>query len=870
MFEAWSRTPSSHRSPSCRRSPSGSPSKVVGRMEEEDVASLVHGAPAMADEVSFVGNEEELVSDEPYVCVGDEPSSEASEDANMDGYCGYNDGDDFYESWEDRGIDGIADFGRINFKEISFDEMRLLHFPDRHVAFAFYNLYAKMNGFAARKTRLRQNAKKLATQQQFVCFRQGFREFAADKEAYERKREPKPETRCGCLAQMRVHLHLESGRWIISYFDNVHNHEMLDGTLTFMLPGHRKMNSTAIEQMNMMLRVGIKTPQIYSAFVHTAGGFQNVPFLKRDMYNQIDKQRKLIGGDAVSCLRWLESYAEENPGTFVRYLADKENRLVHLFWSDNCSQLDYHVFGDVVAFDATYRKNKYMCPLVVFSGVNHHNQTIIFAAALVANESEETYSWLLERFLEAMKGKAPACVITDGHAAMRKAIEKVFPMAYHRLCAWHLLRNATSHLANPAFTSEFKKCMLFDYEVSEFEARWERLVTELQLQDNQWVCDLYDRRKMWATAHIHGHFFGGFRTTSRCEGLHSMLGKFVHSRHNLRNFVEQYFRCVSEMRSREAQSDMHSVVGHLVLQSPLHDLERSAAKLLTREIFILFRPMLSRACTLKVRSCTLTPTSDIYTISRWGNSHNNWHVSHYPEDSIFKCSCLRMESLGIPCDHIVALLVHLDFTEIPTSLVLERWSKNARSKVRQYVEKGPFSWDSMVSCRNWMLNDLCREMCVLASVREDKFETMTEKIRSEINRLKHDTEAGPSTPAVVGQSSTLEGCVQNPLVVRRKKRPKRDSVNRTLVRGVRRCSICHRVGHNRTSCQSNVWQGQRQQPSHEEDVDEDNYYTLNFGEEVDDEYAHYHSQPVGQEEHFGRYEEEFQVPLTDPYYSWHE
>jgi hypothetical protein len=31
------------------------------------------------------------------------------------------------------------------------------------------------------------------------------------------------------------------------------------------------------------------------------------------------------------------------------------------------------VFGDVVAFDAAYKRNKYMCPLVVFSGVNHHN-----------------------------------------------------------------------------------------------------------------------------------------------------------------------------------------------------------------------------------------------------------------------------------------------------------------------------------------------------------------------------------------------------------------------------------------------------------------------------------------------------------------
>ncbi|XLR52542.1 hypothetical protein HN51_003264 [Arachis hypogaea] len=257
------------------------------------------------------------------------------------------------------------------------------------------------------------------------------------------------------------------------------------------------------------------------------------------------------------------------------------------------------------------------------------------------------------------------------------------------------------------------------------------------------------------------------------------------------------------MRSRETQSDMHSVVGHLVFQGRLHDLK-------------------------------------------------------------------RMESLGIPCDHIVALLVYLDFMEIPTSLVLGRWSKNTWSKVRQYVKKGLFCWDSMVSCRNWMLNDLRREMCVLASVREDQFTTVTEKVRSEINQLKYDTEAGPSSTVVVSQSSTLEGCVQDPLVVRRKKRPKKDSVNRTLVRGVRRCSVCRWVGHNQTSCQSNRRQGQRKQPSHEEGVDEDNYHTPNFGEEVDDEYPHYHSEPVGQEEHFSLDEEEFQVPLTDPYYSWHE
>ncbi|RYR19112.1 hypothetical protein Ahy_B03g063799 [Arachis hypogaea] len=182
------------------------------------------------------------------------------------------------------------------------------------------------------------------------------------------------------------------------------------------------------------------------------------------------------------------------------------------------------------------------------------------------------------------------------------------------------------------------------------------MVDALGLSDNQWVSDLYSRRRMWATAHIRGNLFGGFRTTSRCEGLHSMLGKFVQSRHNLRDFVEQFMRCISQMRSREVHSDLLSVVGEPVLQSPFHDLERSAAKKLTRAIFFNFRPMLFRACTLKLM--------------------REWEVSHYADNNSFKCSCLRMESLGIPCDHIVAVLVHLEMTDIPDSLVLDRWSKS--------------------------------------------------------------------------------------------------------------------------------------------------------------------------------------------------
>ncbi|RYR38587.1 hypothetical protein Ahy_A09g043644 [Arachis hypogaea] len=96
------------------------------------------------------------------------------------------------------------------------------------------------------------------------------------------------------------------------------------------------------------------------------------------------------------------------------------------------------------------------------------------------------------------------------------------------------------------------------------------------------------------------------------------------------------------------------MVDDLVLQSLPHALERSVVNILKREIFLLFRPMLTKACGLK--------------------------VSHYPSSSIFKCFCMRMELLDIPCDNVVIVLVHLYFTEISNSLFLARWSKNARSR----------------------------------------------------------------------------------------------------------------------------------------------------------------------------------------------
>lgn len=40
---------------------------------------------------------------------------------------------------------------------------------------------------------------------------------------------------------------------------------------------------------------------------------------------------------------------------------------------------------------------------MVSLGVNNHNQTIVFGATLVSNETKDTYIWLLEKFFDAME-----------------------------------------------------------------------------------------------------------------------------------------------------------------------------------------------------------------------------------------------------------------------------------------------------------------------------------------------------------------------------------------------------------------------------------------------------------------------------------
>ncbi|KAI8572742.1 hypothetical protein RHMOL_Rhmol01G0223500 [Rhododendron molle] len=161
-------------------------------------------------------------------------------------------------------------------------------------------------------------------------------------------------------------------------------------------------------------------------------------------------------------------------------------------------------FGDVLIFDSTYRTNAYRKPLVILAGVNSHFQTAIFGCALLTVETVEAYTWVLERFLDSMDHKKPVSVMTDGDKAMRRAIKTVLPDVNHRLCKWHLKKNAVSNVHIPGFLADFEKCMSMSTE-EEFEVAWKNLLDDYSLHQNNWAVDVYKKKTLWAEAYLRAY-----------------------------------------------------------------------------------------------------------------------------------------------------------------------------------------------------------------------------------------------------------------------------------------------------------------------------------------------------------------------------
>jgi hypothetical protein len=164
----------------------------------------------------------------------------------------------------------------------------------------------------------------------------------------------------------------------------------------------------------------------------------------KDCHNYIARSRHLrLGTGSVVALRdYFSRMRTVNDNFYFEMDMDAECRLKNVFWADARSRASYVDFGDAVTFDTTYLTNKYKM-FTPFVRVNHHNQSILFGAALISSEDTTTFVWLFETWLKCMKGHAPRAIIIDQDRTIKSAIKKNFSNDRHRFSLWHILKKAS-------------------------------------------------------------------------------------------------------------------------------------------------------------------------------------------------------------------------------------------------------------------------------------------------------------------------------------------------------------------------------------------------------------------------------------------
>ncbi|XP_074290819.1 protein FAR-RED IMPAIRED RESPONSE 1-like [Silene latifolia] len=253
-------------------------------------------------------------------------------------------------------------------------------------------------------------------------------------------------------------------------------------------------------------------------------GYENIGATLIDFKNFQRDIKCYIGlRDADLFIDRLEKLKATQPQFYFAYDVDPQNRLTKFFWADATCIRNYSFFGDAVSFDPTYGTNKYDMVFTPFTGVNHHRKSVLFTGCLLLHEDDISFQWTFQHFLTAMGQKEPQFMITDQCPGIKKT-------ARHRYCMWHITQKITDKVGSALFRdtdflARFNAVVWDpDMEPSEFEEKWQKVILDFELEDNDWLTTMFDDRHHWIPAYHRDLALGCIlRTTQMIENLLRIL-----------------------------------------------------------------------------------------------------------------------------------------------------------------------------------------------------------------------------------------------------------------------------------------------------------------------------------------------------------
>lgn len=181
-----------------------------------------------------------------------------------------------------------------------------------------------------------------------------------------------------------------------------------------------------------------------------------------------------------------------------------------------------------------------------------------------------------------------------------------------------------------------------------------------------------------------------------------------------------------------------------VLTTTLENIEKYAVKVYTVEIFKEVKEEIVTERVEKGEKVTVK-------LTKYGSSSSRIKVVHDTSKTMFNCSCRSFESRGIPCSHIFVVMKEEQIDDIPSGLIMSRWTKNAKGAISSSdsPEGMDFDWMDLarfgaycgafnrfcrgVSNKKNLYNEIMDDIWKLI----DKYEKLVEPVGTQSSSIKH-------------------------------------------------------------------------------------------------------------------------------------
>ncbi|MBW0498651.1 hypothetical protein O181_038366 [Austropuccinia psidii MF-1] len=246
-----------------------------------------------------------------------------------------------------------------------------------------------------------------------------------------------------CTFRLYAIKYAKKTTWTLKVKNPEYRHDSTENIMAH--PAFRKFNEQETSQISPIYESLLLQRQILAQLCSQRES--DMPVILQDIYNQVKKIKKdkLQGRRPIDSL--LDTIKEEN---FVwASERDSEGHITSLFFTHPLTIKLLHGFHHVILMDCTYTTNKYKMPLCHIVGLSSTNKTFSGAFCLMKNETEPSYTWALDQYIETAVNNTnivpPPVIVIERDLALKNSFKKLFPESKVMSCIWNINKDVSSH-----------------------------------------------------------------------------------------------------------------------------------------------------------------------------------------------------------------------------------------------------------------------------------------------------------------------------------------------------------------------------------------------------------------------------------------